>query len=240
MPPSAVWVIRRLAGAPSPAPHAPLSRRPALTLPEGRDYDPRRPDFGRASAGGEQLGVRFVIGHFNAAPPRRRRRPDRQIDPGVRFLVNLKPTYLSREGEAALRAELEELVNVRRSEVAARIHDAKEHGDLSENAEYEEAKNEQAFVEGRIQTLEGMLKTAVIIENSGSEHVALGSVVTVESDDGEETFTIVGSAEARPAAAKISNESPVGRALLGKKAGDKAVVKLPNGTDYTYSIKSIS
>ena len=82
--------------------------------------------------------------------------------------MNNKPTYLSREGEAALRVELEQLANVRRFEVAARIHDAKEHGDLSENAEYEEAKNEQAFVEGRIQTLEAMLKTAVIIENSGS------------------------------------------------------------------------
>jgi transcription elongation factor GreA len=152
----------------------------------------------------------------------------------------MKPTYLSREGEATLRAELAELVNVRRAEVAARIHDAKEHGDLSENAEYEEAKNEQAFVEGRIQTLEAMLKSAVIIENSGSEHVALGSTVTVESADGEETFTIVGSAEARPALAKISNESPVGRMLLGRKPGDTVTVKLPNGTDFAYTVKSIS
>jgi len=152
----------------------------------------------------------------------------------------MKPTYLSREGEAALRDELDQLVRVRRAEVAARIHDAKEHGDLSENAEYEEAKNEQAFVEGRIQTLEAMLKTAVIIEGGGTEHVALGSTVTVESEDGEETFTIVGSAEARPAQAKISNESPVGRTLLGRKAGDTVTVKLPNGTDFAYTIKSIS
>jgi transcription elongation factor GreA len=183
-------------------------------------------------------GVRFVIG---TSSPRSRVVDARPADStGVRSFVNNKPTYLSREGEAALRAELEQLVNVRRTEVATRIHDAKEHGDLSENAEYEEAKNEQAFVEGRIQTLEGMLKTAVIIEHTGSDHVSLGSLVTVESDDGEETFSIVGSAEARPADAKISNESPVGRALLGKKAGDTVVVKLPNGTDYTYSIKSIS
>ena len=152
----------------------------------------------------------------------------------------MKPTYLSREGEAALREELGLLVNVRRTEVAARIHDAKEHGDLSENAEYEEAKNEQAFVEGRIQTLEGMLKTAVIIEKGDSDHVALGSVVTVVSADGEETFAIVGSAEARPTDHKISNESPVGRALLGRRAGDTVIVKLPSGTDYTYTIKSIS
>ena len=153
--------------------------------------------------------------------------------------MNNKPTYLSREGEATLREELSQLVNVRRSEVASRIHDAKEHGDLSENAEYEEAKNEQAFVEGRIQTLEAMLKTAVIIQNTGTDHVSLGSVVTVESDDGEESFTIVGSAEARPANAKISNESPVGQALLGRKAGESVTVALPNGTDHTYKIKSI-
>jgi transcription elongation factor GreA len=154
--------------------------------------------------------------------------------------VNLKPTYLSPEGEKALRAELEDLVNNRRAEIAARIHDAKEHGDLSENAEYEEAKNEQAFVEGRIQTLEGMLKTAVIIENGGTEHVALGSTVVVESPDGPETFRIVGSAEARPAEGRISNESPVGRALLGRKPGDSVTVKLPNGSDVTYTVTSIS
>ncbi len=154
--------------------------------------------------------------------------------------MNTKPTYLSREGETGLRQELDLLVNVRRAEVAARIHDAKQHGDLSENAEYEEAKNEQAFVEGRIQTLEGMLKTAVIIENSGSDHVALGSTVVVESLDGSETFSIVGSAEARPADGKISNESPVGRSLLGRKAGEKVTVRLPNGSDFLYTIKKIS
>jgi transcription elongation factor GreA len=184
-------------------------------------------------------GVRFRLGHLIAArrvvDAGRRGRP-----PGGSSSVNNKPTYLSREGEAALRVELEQLANVRRFEVAARIHDAKEHGDLSENAEYEEAKNEQAFVEGRIQTLEAMLKTAVIIEKSGSENVALGSSVTVKSHDGEETFAIVGSAEARPAQGRISNESPVGRALLGKKAGDTVVVKLPNGSDFTYTIISIS
>ncbi|MDR3544784.1 MAG: transcription elongation factor GreA [Candidatus Limnocylindrales bacterium] len=154
--------------------------------------------------------------------------------------MNSKPTYLSREGESSLRQELDDLVNVRRAEVAARIHDAKQHGDLSENAEYEEAKNEQAFVEGRIQTLEAMLKTAVIIENSGSDHAALGSTVVVESLDGAETFSIVGSAEARPADGKISNESPVGRALLGRTAGDRITVRLPNGTDVTYTITKIS
>jgi transcription elongation factor GreA len=184
-------------------------------------------------------GVRFVLSHLIAADPSPTTAGP--ADPtGVRAFVNLKPTYLSVEGEQALRAELEDLVNNRRAEIAARIHDAKEHGDLSENAEYEEAKNEQAFVEGRIQTLEGMLKTAVIIENGGTEHVALGSTVEVESPDGAETFRIVGSAEARPAEGRISNESPVGRALLGKKPGDTVTVKLPNGSDVTYTISSIS
>jgi transcription elongation factor GreA len=154
--------------------------------------------------------------------------------------VNSKPTYLSREGEAELRRELAELVGNRRAEIAARIHDAKEHGDLTENAEYEEAKNEQAFVEGRIQTLEAMLKTAVIIENGSTDFVALGSRVEVDSIDGNETFMIVGSAEARPTDGKISNESPVGRALLGRKPGEQVAVKLPNGTEITYTIKSIS
>ena len=153
--------------------------------------------------------------------------------------MNPKPTYLSREGYEALRFELHDMVNVRRAEVAARIHDAKEHGDLSENAEYEEAKNEQAFVEGRIQTLEAMLKTAVLIENGGTDHVAIGSRVELESSDGTETFTIVGSAEARPADGKISNESPVGRALLGRRVGEDVVVRAPAG-DVTYRIKSIS
>ena len=128
------------------------------------------------------------------------------------------------------------MVSVKRPEVANRIHDAKEHGDLSENAEYEDAKNEQAFVEGRIQTLEALIKNATIIdENHSTDHVQIGSTVAVESPDGKEAFTIVGSAEAKPAEGRISNESPVGRALLGKKKGEKVVVKVPAG-DFTYKI----
>ncbi len=154
--------------------------------------------------------------------------------------MNTKPIYLSKEGLERARAELEELINVRRPEVAARIHDAKEHGDLNENAEYEDAKNEQAFVEGRIQALEALIKNATIIEdNHSSDHVQIGSTVVVKSPDGEERFTIVGSAEARPNEGRISNESPVGRALLGKKKGDKVLVRVPAG-DYTYTIVSIS
>jgi transcription elongation factor GreA len=154
--------------------------------------------------------------------------------------VNTKPTYLSRDGADKLRAELEELTNTRRTEIAQRIHDAKEHGDLSENAEYEDAKNEQAFVEGRIQTLEALIKNATIIdENHSTDHVQVGSTVKVDGDEGKETFTIVGSAEAKPASGKISNESPVGRALLGRKKGDKVSVKVPAG-DFSYTIIEIS
>ena len=144
--------------------------------------------------------------------------------------MNTKPTYLTRDGLEKLRLELDEMTNVRRAEVATRIHDAKEHGDLSENAEYEDAKNEQAFVEGRIQTLEALIKNATIIdEKHSTEHVQIGSTVSVESGDGKETFTIVGSTEASPRDGRISNESPVGRALLGRKKGDKVVVRVPAG-----------
>jgi transcription elongation factor GreA len=154
--------------------------------------------------------------------------------------VNNKPTYLSRDGLEKLRLELKELSTVRRPEIAQRIHDAKEHGDLTENAEYEDAKNEQAFVEGRIAQVEALIKNATLIdENHNSDHVQIGSTVAVESEDGKETFTIVGSTEAKPTEGRISNESPVGRALLGKKKGEKVLVRVPAG-DFTYKIVRIS
>ena len=172
-------------------------------------------------------------------PPTARSLGDRHIRGPTTVNTN-KPTYLSRDGLEKLRAELDEMTSVKRPEVAQRIHDAKEHGDLSENAEYEDAKNEQAFVEGRIQTLEALIKNATIIdENHSTDHVQIGSTVEVESPDGAESFTIVGSTEARPNEGRISNESPVGRALLGRKKGEKVVVKVPAG-DFTYKIVSIS
>ena len=154
--------------------------------------------------------------------------------------MQTKTTYISKEGLEKLRAEHEEMLNVRRPEIAQRIHDAKEHGDLSENAEYEDAKNEQAFVEGRIQTLEAMIKNATLIEeHTSTDHVQIGSTVKVDGEDGHETFMIVGSAEAKPADGRISNESPVGRALLGKKKGEKVQVRVPAG-DFSYTIVEIS
>jgi transcription elongation factor GreA len=128
---------------------------------------------------------------------------------------------------------------VRRPEIATRIHDAKEHGDVTENAEYEDAKNEQAFVEGRVQALTAIIKNAVIIdENHSRTHVQIGSTVTIEGEGGKEKYTIVGSAEAAPSEGRISNESPVGRALLGKKKGDRVTVSVPAG-DSTYTIVGI-
>ncbi len=146
-----------------------------------------------------------------------------------------KPIFLTPEGRAKLEAELEHLRSVRRAEVAERIHSAKEEGDIMENSAYDEAKNEQAFVEGRIMTIEQMLKNAVMInETRSKDSVGLGSVVTIveRGASDEDVFHIVGSAEADPDRGRISNESPVGRALLGKRVGDEVQVKIPDGVRY--------
>jgi transcription elongation factor GreA len=146
-----------------------------------------------------------------------------------------KPIFLTPEGRTKLEAELEHLRHVRRAEVAERIHAAKEEGDIMENSAYDEAKNEQAFVEGRIMTIEQMLKNAVLIDAARSkDSVQLGSYVTVieRGASGEDVFHIVGSAEADPDRGRISNESPVGRALLGKRVGDEVQVKIPDGVRY--------
>ena len=142
-----------------------------------------------------------------------------------------KPQYVSAEGLKKLQAELEELRTTKRAEVAERIHAAMEFGDYSENSELEQAKNDQAFLEGRIMTLEQTIKHAVVIdETSKHDVVEVGSHVTVESDGHKDKYVIVGSAEAAPAEGKISNESPVGRALLGHKAGETVKMSVPAGT----------
>jgi transcription elongation factor GreA len=141
-----------------------------------------------------------------------------------------KPVPLTREGLSKLQQELEHLRTVRRQEVADRIHQAKELASTQNNAEYDDAKNEQAFVEGRIRTLEQMIQNAVIIEEHHATRVELGCKVRVVTTDGkEEHYTIVGSAEASPRDGRISNESPVGRALLGKPVGAEVKVKAPAG-----------
>lgn len=139
--------------------------------------------------------------------------------------------FLTREGYQKLEQELHHLRTVRRQEVARRLHQALEEGDILENAELEDARNEQAFLEGRILTLEDLLRNASIIEENGPhEMVGLGSHVTIVENDGPpETYHIVGSAEADPTEGLISNESPLGRALLGLKVGEMAKVNAPDG-----------
>lgn len=140
--------------------------------------------------------------------------------------------YLTPEGLANLKTELDYLYTVRRHEVAERIQKAKDLTDTVDNAEYEDAKNEQAFVEGRIMTLERMIKNAAVIspEKTPPRQVKLGSKVTVQTQDGtEEHYFIVGSAEANPSEGKISNESPVGKVLLGKRPGEEVEVHTPGG-----------
>jgi len=141
-----------------------------------------------------------------------------------------KPVLLTRDGLQKLERELDELRTVRRSEVAERIKYAKEFGDITENAEYETAKNEQGMLEGRILVLENMIRNAVIIEEGESDsEVRVGSAVDVKDEFGKQSYTIVGSAEADVAQGKISSESPVGKALLGHKVGDEVEVQSPNG-----------
>jgi transcription elongation factor GreA len=142
------------------------------------------------------------------------------------------PVYLTAEGVEELRQELDHLVNVKRPALAKRLRHAIQQGDLSENADYSAAKEEQGFLEGRIQQIEAMLLRAKIIEEDGpTDKVSLGNRVTVteEGIDEQEVFQIVGPAEAHPANGKISYESPLGQTLLGHRVGDKVTVEAPGG-----------
>jgi transcription elongation factor GreA len=142
-------------------------------------------------------------------------------------------TYLTAEGAARLKAELEELKGPARTELAQRLRSAIQMGDLSENADYHKAKEDQGFLEGRIQELEYLTSNAVIIDELPVTHdeVGIGSHVTIqEEDDSTVTYHMVGSKEAEPRKGRISNESPIGRALMGAKVGDTVSAITPNGT----------
>jgi transcription elongation factor GreA len=141
-------------------------------------------------------------------------------------------TYLTKQGYEKLQEDLEYLRTVKRKEVANRLHEAMEGGELIEDAEYEAAKNEQAFVEGRIQDLETILANARIVDETSKRDVAqVGARVTIQEGDNEpEMYTIVGPAEANPREGYISNESPLGRALLDHRAGDTVRVDAPAGS----------
>lgn len=149
--------------------------------------------------------------------------------------------FLTREGYEKLQRELDDLRTVKRNEIATRLHEAMEGGELIENAEYEAAKNEQAFVEGRIKELELILATARLIEDDSAarDTVQVGSRVTIqEKGMPAEEYVIVGAAEANPAEGKISNESPLGRAVLGHRVGDEVTVDAPGGS-FTVTIRKL-
>lgn len=158
-------------------------------------------------------------------------------------MANDQPVYLTAEGLKKLQDELEYLVGTRRREVAQMIADAKAEGDISENAGYDEAKTAQGFLEGRIRELEAVVQKAKVINNN--EHpageVSLGRMVIVREDgmDLQETYTIVGSLEADPANGRISHASPIGKALMGKKVGQRVKVESPGG-EITFEILRIA
>jgi transcription elongation factor GreA len=151
----------------------------------------------------------------------------------------MPPSFLTRQGYDKLQEELEYLRTTKRQEVANRLHEAMEGGELIEDAEYEAAKNEQAFVEGRIQELEMLLANARVIEQTGKmDVVQVGAKVTIKEDDTDpELYTIVGPAEANPREGRISNESPLGRALMDHRAGDKVKVDAPGGSFIVHIVK---
>lgn len=149
--------------------------------------------------------------------------------------------HLTPEGAEALRRELDELVNVRRPELAQRLREAVADGDLKENANYHDTKEQQSMVEGRIQYLQDILRRATVVVNDGpSDVVRIGSLVTIQEIGGdvEETYTIVGAAEANPREGKLSEKSPIGAALMGRKRGDKVKVNAPAG-EISFKVKRV-
>lgn len=143
-------------------------------------------------------------------------------------MIKPKNTYLTQKGLLETKLELEQLKKVKRAEIAQRIQQAREYGDLTENSEYDQAMDDQGMVENRIAELEIILKTPKVIEEKhNSDFVVIGSTVKIEMDDGIEEFTIVGRVEADPSKKRISNESPLGQAILGAKKGEEVEVTTP-------------
>ena len=193
----------------------------ANSLRSDAEPRPAAPHVGRAAA---KSGTRSS----SPATTRTRKSPTPKEPPAR---PPAAPTYLSRDGLDRLTAELDDLRTKQRPLIIARVAAARELGDLRENADYEYARKEQSFIEGRIQTLEQMLRTGVVIERDEAlDVVHLGSTVEVEVEGDHAIYVIVGSTEANPAAGRLSNASPVGRALLGAHEGDDVVVELPSGS----------
>jgi transcription elongation factor GreA len=154
----------------------------------------------------------------------------------------MKGIYLTKEGIDKLQLELKHLIDVDRKEIIKKIKETREFGDLSENAEYDEARNQQSMIEGRIEELEAILKNAKVLDEGkahSSAKVVLGSRVNVMIESDTQEFTIVSSAEANPAAGLISDESPLGRALMGAKEGEVVTVEIPDGGSVEYKILSV-
>jgi transcription elongation factor GreA len=147
---------------------------------------------------------------------------------------------LTPEGKKNLEEELYQLENVKRAEVAARIKTAREFGDISENSEYDDAKNEQAMVESRIAEITNVLSNAQVVEPARSNKVGVGSIVEVDMSGRKQTFTIVGQAEADTAGGRIANNSPVGAALIGAKKGDEVIAIGPTGREIKLKVLNIS
>ena len=153
-----------------------------------------------------------------------------------------KEIVMTYAGLRALEDELEQLKTVKRKEVAEKIKVARGYGDLSENSEYDEAKNEQGLVEGRIALLEKMLKHARVVteDELSTDHISVGSHVRIKDEDGDEdAYDITGSTEADPVNGKISDESPIGAALIGHSVGDKVDITLPSGAVVQYEVMEI-
>lgn len=156
--------------------------------------------------------------------------------------MDTKKIYLTKEGLEELRAEFDELTKIKRPVILARVSQARSMGDLSENAEYVAARDELSFIDGRIDELEELISQAAVIQedhNKGNHTVKLGSIVLVNVKGKKEEFTVVGEWEADPHEKKISHESPLGKALLGKKVGEKIEVEAPAGI-VAYTIVSVS
>lgn len=154
----------------------------------------------------------------------------------------MKGIYLTKDGVEKLKKELKHLVDVERKDIIKKIKETREYGDLSENAEYDEARNQQSMIEGKIEELEAILKNAKVIANDScpKDKVGLGCKINVEIEGDKQDFTLVSSAESDPLSGMISDQSPLGQALIGSKIGQEIQVAIPDGGIVTYKILSIN
>lgn len=154
----------------------------------------------------------------------------------------MKDILLTKEGIEKLKSELEHLVSVERKEIIKKIKETREYGDLSENAEYDAAREQQSMIEGRIEELEALLKKAKVIDENPANHdkIVIGARIEVEVDGDKETYQLVSSAESDPTHGHVSVESPLGQALLGAKVGQTVEVALPDGGSIAYKVKKIN